>query len=204
MIRVLAALLALSLLPVAAASGAGLSLEGPDALVHAQGETRVPLRVHVVLADAVCSQDEELRVRLAAYGPSDAQAQVPAEVVVRVPAGGYVGRPFEADADALLVLAPAAGTQGQVMVAAGYDLPSSCVTSGDPSAEASLGVRYVAGDAPAPEPAPPAPDATASAEPPARHGAPGLLAIALGGGVVATLFFVVGRLGERRGRDGLP
>jgi hypothetical protein len=152
----------------------------------------------------VCSEETDVHVRLRAYAPGDATAGTPEEVVVHVPAGGYVSQPFAGSADTSLVLQAPAGLAGHVMVAAAYDAPASCVVAGDTHAEAKLDVAFVSAaqpDAPPAAPSAPAPSA------PASGSRLDVLPWALGLGIAAVVAFALGRLGQRGevgGRDGLP
>jgi hypothetical protein len=171
----------------------------------------VPIRVHLVLGDMVCGRDADLAVRLSASASGGADAALPERILVRVPAGGYISRPFEADADATMMLTVAQGASGAVDVLAAYDLPSSCVTSGETSAAAQIRFAFEAQANAAPPPSSPlvaAPPAKASPAPPSavptsppRETSSSPVVWGLGLSVVALLFWVIGRSGKKSWRD---
>lgn len=213
------ALVAVAWVPLvrAQASGASLEIVTPRGAQMVDGAASLPVFVRVTLADAVCSDDADLHVRLRAYGPDGAEVAIPEEVLIHVPAGGYLATPFTGSARTELQIAAPDGLRGHVMVAGGYDVPeAACMTMGESSASAQGDVAFVTPDAQAPAPGA---DAPSSAAPPPQAEPSKLRSItlkskgasilpwALGLGIVVLVGFILGRLGPRRepfGRDGLP
>lgn len=221
---VLLALLAPLLAPPAqAGGGSALEIVGPGAPVQVDGATSVQLTARATLADVVCGRDTDLHVRLRAYGPSGTQAFVPDEVVMHVPAGGYMAQPYVGEAPVQLQIAAPSGMTGHVMVAGAFDVPDGCVGAGDGSAQTQADVAFSSQASGAAEPAPSEASPAPGASPPGESSSPtsqpdnlrpitlqekhSLLPWALGVGLVVLVGFILGRLGKGGqvgGRDELP
>lgn len=108
----------------AAASGSEVSLTGP-ASVRLDGATKVPLLVSLTLQNVMCTRDAEIPVALRAQAQGARAALAADKIVFRVASHSALARPWHAEANTHMTIAPLDGP-GTVDLVASYQLPPDC------------------------------------------------------------------------------
>lgn len=136
----LVAAFTLAILPLASASGGGLSLTGPSHLTL-DATARVPIHARLALDGVVCTRDTQVPVELVASAEGARAVLGGTTLLLPLPAPGALARPWTGEARTHLAVAPA-DARGFVDVLARWQLPAECrALDGPASGEARHTLR---------------------------------------------------------------